>query len=194
MKGKGGGSRGDRNFLTFDHFCHCLQKTNTHYHHAKHYTDQGCHGFPASFTQFDVTKRWKNICERARAGGTNQLKNGSKIAGEQRHAHSRNNQGGGEDQVTIWIPSLIREPVVFHHFTTHESLQRERSQHVQAEAATQLSNWKGVFRGRSCLQTSNIDHQIIRGEIIQHVSFGLITKSQKSSQGHKQTCHHGNKS
>lgn len=79
----------------------------------------------------------------------------------------------------VWIPPLVRKPVIHHDFTADERLQWEGRQHVEAKAATELSS--GRFMNSFCLQTGNIDHEVVRGEIVQNVPFGFIAKGQKSS-------------
>ena len=48
-----------------------------------------------------------------------------------------------------------------------------------------------ILKGTCCLQTSNVDHQVVRGKVIQNIPLGFIAKGQESSQGHKQASDHG---
>ena len=48
---------------------------------------------------------------------------------------------------------------------------------------------KGKF-ARKTLQSCYVDHDIIRGEIIQHIALSLIAEIEVPSQGHRKTCKH----
>ena len=51
----------------------------------------------------------------------------------QRTEHGRKENGCGEVDVALHAESLVREEILLDHLATHEELQRERREHVQAK-------------------------------------------------------------
>ena len=47
------------------------------------------------------------------------------------------------------------------------------------------------MKNRADLQSCNVDHDIIAGEVVEHVALGPVAKRQKTSQRHDQAGQHG---
>ena len=68
---------------------------------------------------------------------------------------------------------FFRPPVRDHDFTADERFQWHRRQHVQTKA-----------------QTRNVDHDVVRGEIVEDVTECLVAKSDKACECHDQARKH----
>jgi hypothetical protein len=51
-----------------------------------------------------------------------------------RTEHGRKDNDGGEEDVALHAESFVREEILLNDLATHEELQRERREHVQAKA------------------------------------------------------------
>lgn len=76
--------------------------------------------------------------------------------------------------MSVHVEGLIREEVSHHNLAANKSLEGQCSEHVEAEA-----------------QTGNVDHGVVRGEVVQHISKCLVAKGEKSTESHDQTSEHG---
>jgi uncharacterized protein YcfJ len=60
------------------------------------------------------------------------------------------------------------------HFSADESFQREGCKHVEAKA-----------------KTSDVDKDVILGEVVENVRLGLIGEDEEAGEGHEEACDEG---
>lgn len=60
----------------------------------------------------------------------------------------------------IW---LVREPIIVHDFPTHKGFERQCCEHVETKE-----------------EAGDVDHDIVIGEVVQHIAEGFVTKGQVS--------------
>ena len=94
--------------------------------------------------QRDVAQRREDISQRARARGADELEHDAEIARDERHERGGAAERGGEDQVAPPGKALVGEIEIRHDFAAHEAFERERRDHVQAEAEASDADHKRV--------------------------------------------------
>jgi len=75
--------------------------------------------------------------------------------------------------MAIHVERLVRKVVERHDFSADKAFQRQSREHIQSEA-----------------ETGNVDHDIVGGEIVQHISLSHVAEVEVAGQSHKQTCDH----
>lgn len=66
---------------------------------------------------------------------------------------------------------FIGKPVFVHDFTTHKSLEWQCGEHVEPEE-----------------EASDVHHQVVVGEVVEHVAQRLIAKGEIAGECHDKTC------
>jgi len=76
--------------------------------------------------------------------------------------------------MAIGIPRLTGEIVICHDLPTDKGLERQGSQHVQAEA-----------------EAGHVDEEPVRGEVVEHVALSVGAEGEEAGKGHDQAREHG---
>lgn len=72
------------------------------------------------------------------------------------------------------IEGLVGEPESDHDVAADEALERERRDHVEAEA-----------------EAGDVDHEVVGGEVVEHVALGGGPEGEEAGEGHGETGEHG---
>jgi len=165
----------DRRTIVPYYLRHRQQQADAQYDAAKDYTGHRSKCLPAPDAQLDVAERWQDVSQSACARGADELKDGSQVAGKQRQAHSRNDERGAEDEVALRVEGFIGEVVVRHHLSADEGLEWQSRQHVESKA-----------------EPSDVDHDVVGREVVEHIALRFVAKGEVAGQGHDQARYHGN--
>ena len=74
----------------------------------------------------------------------------------------------------VHVERLAREVVVEHDLAADEGLEGQGGEHVEAEA-----------------QAGHVDHDVVAGEIVEHVADGLVAKGEEARERHEHAGEHG---
>lgn len=74
----------------------------------------------------------------------------------------------------VHVERFAREVVVEHDLAADKGLERQRGEHVEAEA-----------------QARDVDHGVVRGEVVEHVAQGLVAEGEEAGEGHEEAGEHG---
>lgn len=69
--------------------------------------------------------------------------------------------------MAVGVVWLVRKVILVHDFTTHEGLEGKSGQHVQAEE-----------------EARDVDHEVILGEVVEHVAEGFVAKGEVARERH----------
>lgn len=160
--------------VTSNTFPNRLNQTDAHHRTPKCNAHIGGIDLPgAASGEFDVAQRRQNVCQRTRTRSSHELEHDAQIAGDERHAHGGENQRGREDQVAIGVEVFGGKVVFCHDFSADEAFQWKCGEHVQAKA-----------------ESSDVDHEVVVGEVVQNIALCLASKYQVPCEGHDETRNH----
>lgn len=159
--------------MSHNYFVEALEETDQHDDNSKCHRSHSQKRLPAPRTQLDITQWRQDISQRARTRSSNQLENLSQVASYQAHSHGAKYQRRCKDEMATSTERRLGVVVILHDLSADKSLERKSCEHVEAEA-----------------ETSNVDHEIVAGKVVEDIALCLIFESKESSQGHDQTKDH----
>lgn len=86
------------------------------------------------------------------------------------------------------VKRFVWKVISRHNRATDECLERKCGQHVQAKATGGYQHKKiQATRGLEVLQSGNVDQDVIRWEVVEHIPLSLRAEGKESGDAHGQT-------